>query len=134
MSLPQNVPSDGTWYSAFPFISQNMPRILNVSYDESLLTTREALLKQAGYEVVSAQGFVESLERCKQRDFDLFILGHSIPQKDKQELVKTFRDNCSAPILSLLRNCDTPLDTADFHVEPEPKQVLQAVAEILQRR
>ena len=111
-----------------------MARILHVSYDESLLKTRALLLAQPGHDVVSAQSFVESLERCKQGDFDVFILCHSIPHKDKQELVKTFRVNCTAPIISLLRNCDAHVDTADLHVEPEAGKVLQTVAEVLRQR
>jgi hypothetical protein len=42
------------------------------------------LLAREGYEVVSAAGFSASLEKCKEGGFDLFVLGHSIPQKEKQ--------------------------------------------------
>jgi DNA-binding response OmpR family regulator len=109
-----------------------MARILSVSYDETLLRTRASLLQHEGYDVISVQGFVEGLEKCKQGGFDLFILGHSIPHKDKQQLVQTFRQSCRAPVISLLRNCDAPLGSADLHVEPEPRKLLQAIAEMLQ--
>ncbi len=111
-----------------------MARILSVSYDELLLQTREALLEREGYDVVSAQGFVESLERCQHGGFDLFILGHSIPHKDKQQLVESFKRNCPAPVISLLRNCEGHFDSADVHVQPDPKELLKAVAEVLTRR
>lgn len=50
-----------------------MARILSVSYDQPLLIKRATLLEGEGYDVVSVQGFVESLEQCKQSGFDLCI-------------------------------------------------------------
>ena len=108
-----------------------MAQILSVSYDELLLETRATLLRHEGYDVVSARGFEESLECCKQGGFDLFVLGHSIPQEDKLRLVQTFRRHCRAPVISLLRNCDAPVAGADFHIEPDPRELLQAVANTL---
>src|SRR5690348_11946100 len=71
-------------------------RILSVSYDPSLLATRGMLLEQRGYSVTSALGFSRAIEHCRASGFDLFILGHSIPEMDKLELMKTFRGNCPA--------------------------------------
>jgi hypothetical protein len=106
-------------------------RILSVSYDELLLRTRDALLKREGYEVVSSLGFSDSLEHCKRDNFDLFILGHSIQHSDKQKLVETFRRECPAPIISLRRVDEPPVRGADYHVEPDPSQLLKAVAAVL---
>ena len=78
-------------------------RILSVSYDASLLATRQMMLELRGYTVISALGFTEALEKCKASDYDLFILGHSILKRDKQELIRAFRESCSAPILALER-------------------------------
>lgn len=60
-----------------------MARILSVSCDESLLHTREMLLRSCGYEVVATLGYAESLKACRKGNFDLFILGHSIPHAEK---------------------------------------------------
>src|SRR5581483_1660599 len=65
-----------------------MPRILSVSYDELLLRTRHMLLQHSGYDTVSSLGFTQSLEHCKNGNFDLFILKHSIPYSDKRQLVE----------------------------------------------
>src|SRR5512146_3285696 len=70
--------------------------ILSVSYDENLLDTRRALLEKRGHQVTSALGFTQSAARCAEGNFDLFILGHSIPIDDKQELIRIFRANCAA--------------------------------------
>lgn len=74
-------------------------RILSVSYDASLLATRRMMLEQQGYNVTSALGFTAALEACRGDEFDLFILGHSIPAKDKAALIQAFRGNCPAPIV-----------------------------------
>jgi DNA-binding response OmpR family regulator len=109
-----------------------MPRrILSVSYDAVLLATRQMLLEQKGYTVTSALGFREALEHCQSDRFDLFILGHSIPLKDKLHLIETFRASCAAPILSLER-IGEPQVKCDFHASPDdPEKFLQMVEKIL---
>jgi DNA-binding response OmpR family regulator len=106
-------------------------RILSVSYDGVLLATRQMLLEQKGYSVQSALGFTAAVEHCENGGFDLFILGHSIPNKDKLHLIKTFHENCSAPILSLERRGEEEVPS-DFHASPDdPAKFLQVVDDIL---
>ncbi len=107
-------------------------RILSVSYDDVLLRTRHMLLEREGYKVVSAAGFTGSLEKCKEGGFDLFVLGHSIPQQDKQQMVEEFRKTCPAPIISLRRNAGEQLVVhADYHIEPDPEPLLKLVANLV---
>ena len=108
-----------------------MARILSVSYHESLLESRRLLLEAKGYNVISALGFSQAILHCKQGGFDLFILGHSIPLLDKQELIREFRAHCPSPIISLTRVTEPPVDGANFHVYPDPKALLETVAQIL---
>jgi DNA-binding NtrC family response regulator len=106
-------------------------RILSVSCDSVLLATREMLLAQKSYEVTSCLGFTESAEHCKNGNFDLFILGYSIPHKDKLHLINAFRDNCPAPILSLERLGEVKV-ACDFHASPDdPGTFLKVVDNIL---
>lgn len=112
-----------------------MARILSVSYDELLLRMRHLLLEHEGYGVVSSSGFTESLQFCNRGGFDLFVLGHSIPHSDKQQLVETFRSvNRTAGVISLRRNPAEQLVLgADYHIEPDPEPLLELVARILKR-
>jgi DNA-binding response OmpR family regulator len=106
-------------------------RILSVSYDVSLLATRGMLLEQRGYHVTSSLGFTQALAECRTSGFDLFILGHSIPDTDKLELIKTFRENCPAPILSLERHGEERVPS-DFHASPDdPEKLIRTVDWIL---
>jgi DNA-binding response OmpR family regulator len=89
------------------------------------------ILENEGYAVVSTHGFDQSLEQCRTGGFDLFVLGHSIPNKDKRQLVKTFRRKCAAPIISLTRGAsEQRVDGADFHINPDPEPLLNLISEI----
>ncbi|HEX3154402.1 MAG TPA: hypothetical protein VHV32_07235 [Candidatus Angelobacter sp.] len=108
--------------------------ILSVSYDGVLLATREMLLEQKGYNVTSALGFTDAVEHCKNNGFDLFILGHSIPHKDKLHLIRMSRANGPAPILSLERFGETKVP-CDFHASPDdPEKFLKVVDDIFTGR
>ncbi|HEU5234124.1 MAG TPA: hypothetical protein VFU50_14770 [Terriglobales bacterium] len=114
---------------------QGPKHVLSVSYNESLLHTRELLLRSRGYKVTSGLGFTNAVAACKAARFDLFILGHSIPRTDKAELIRTFRKYCPAPVVSLLRPDETLEDEADGHVSPhDPKALLDRIDEILEDR
>ena len=107
-------------------------RILSVSYDEPLLRTRELLLRREGYDVSSALGFTDAVEHCKDGNFDLFILGHSIPDKDKRQLISVFHGDCQAPVLALRRHGENAPDNADHHAYPDDIEgLLKTVNKIL---
>jgi CheY-like chemotaxis protein len=111
-------------------------RILSISYDKSLLATRQMILQSAGYEVTSALGLAEALTICKARhDFDLLLMGHSIPQKDKIELFNALRPHCQAPLLSILRSGEAPISQAEYAVDAQdgPEALLAAVRMALTR-
>jgi DNA-binding NtrC family response regulator len=78
--------------------SRTKARILSLSYDVPLLRTRHVLLEREGYEVVSTSNLTASLEECKQRKFDIFIVGQSIPPHDKAKAIGAFREVCQGPI------------------------------------
>src|SRR5579859_2900937 len=80
-----------------------MARIFSISYDTALLRSREFLLRQMGYSVTSADGLVEAMELCEKdpENFDLIILGHSIPHEDKRTIIKRCRRTRRCPVLAL---------------------------------
>jgi len=104
------------------------PHILSISYDDTLLQTRQLLLETRGYDVTSSFGFTESLEHCRQKHWDLIIIGHSIPNPDKRALITQFRRNCQAPVLALRRFGEPDLEGADHSITPDqPEQLLNMV-------
>jgi len=114
---------------------QPRARILSVSYDQTLLRMRQMLFENQGYEVVSSDGLTSSLEHSKQGGFDLLVLGHSVPDEEKQTVVQAFRKVCSAPIISLRRTAgEAKVDGADYHIEPDPEPLLKLVADVIRKR
>jgi len=111
-------------------------RILSISYDRALLWTRQLLLEQLGYDVVSVEGFAQAWEAAENRKdrFDLIILGHSIPPSDKKAIVAHMRDSCDCPILALLRPYETPVSEAAVSIDAaDPHAFLNAVRKTLDR-
>jgi DNA-binding response OmpR family regulator len=112
-----------------------MPRILSISYDKVLLQTRELMLFREGFEIVSAVGFSAAIHACEKRNFDLVIMGHSIPPEDKAAIIKQLRAVCETPILALRRPNESPLKTAEYNFDSgDPQQFLDYVKEITNRQ
>lgn len=110
-------------------------RILSISYDDTLLQTRQLMLEMRGYDVTSTYGFTSSLEQCRQPHWDLLVMGHSIPDRDKAALMEEFRRHSQAPVLALHRFGDGQLAGADRVITPDhPELLLEAVDQILAGR
>ena len=111
-----------------------MPKILSVSYDTALLSTRELILQSKGYEVTSVCSLTEGLKECKSGiRFDLFIIGHSIPNDEKETLIRAFRANWRGPVLAVERSGEAPVPGADSVIEPNPLLLLDSVAKLLRQ-
>ena len=108
-----------------------MARILSVSYDKELLYTRRLLLESRGYCVTSALELKEGLYWCEQGGFDLFIIGHSMPETHKQALIQNFRASCRGTIISLICGTEPEVKGANYYIDANPEGVLNLVAEIL---
>jgi len=108
-------------------------RILSISYDAMLLQTRQHLLEKEGFSVVSAEGFAEALERCGAGRFDLVVMGHSIPHKDKEALLRVVNEQCPVPVIALLRGGEPPLSGAAESVDPmDPRRFVEVVHRVAQ--
>ena len=100
-------------------------KVLSISYDQSLLYTRRLILEQAGYEVITAHGFLEAMQLSQECKFDLAIIGHSIPRKEKEAILKRIKAICDAPVLSLYKADEGPLKGVDRAVDAmEGRQAL----------
>jgi len=112
-----------------------MTRILSVSYDSTLLSSRQLLLESLGCQVISAHEFEEAMRHCKSgASFQLFVLGHSIPQTEKEALIAAFRARRCAPVIALKRFGEQPATAADFLIEPDPSQLLKIVSRVVSER
>jgi CheY-like chemotaxis protein len=95
-------------------------KILCISYDESLLRTRQMLLERARFAVTPVIGFTEAIERCKaEKKFDLVLMGHSMPQTDKAALIAIIKKHCPAPLMSIRKHGEQPLPEAEFSLDSQ---------------
>jgi CheY-like chemotaxis protein len=110
-----------------------MPKsVLVVSWEPNLGSTREMLLRGAGYFVTSAVGRTQAHSQCR-FGADLLVLGHSVPPSEKKEVIACFRQYSTGSVLSLLRSHQQKLPEADFGVEAfDPADVVRVVRNILQ--
>ena len=110
-----------------------MARILSISYDRTLLHTRQLLLEEAGHVVVSAEGAEAALRACdERRGFDLIVLGHSIPVSEKVQMIDYCVARCTCPVLALKRPHEPEVKGATLSVDSyEPEVVMEAVEQLL---
>lgn len=108
-----------------------LKHILSVGLYGPLVHTRQLLLEQYGHSVSSATDFRDAVAQCSRRSYDLLILGHSIPDSEKDDLVRAFREHCAAPVLCLRRHLEQGARTAEYHVAIEdPADLARTVASV----
>ncbi|HEV2277285.1 MAG TPA: hypothetical protein VGS02_03845 [Acidobacteriaceae bacterium] len=111
-----------------------MARIFSISYDPTLLRTRELLLEQMGHTVASAEGFAEAFAICEREPggFDLMVLGHSIPHQDKRAIIRRCLQSCHCPVLALTRVNEELVEEASRSVDAsDTREFVAAVEELL---
>jgi DNA-binding response OmpR family regulator len=116
------------------FQARSQPaRILSVTYDMSLATTREMLFASAGFQVSSVLTIGQAIQLCGAESFELVVVGHSIPLEHKQWLLKELRGKCAVPVLAITRPGESQLAGADyvFDSTESPALLLETVVNIL---
>ena len=109
------------------------PAIAQASADASLANSRVEVLQQAGYKVRTFKSADKLAIACKNENFDLLLVGHSLEGVEREQICAAFRTyNPGAPILQLHVATTTPT-TADYALEvgQGPEALLQMLDEIL---
>jgi DNA-binding NtrC family response regulator len=107
-------------------------QILSVAGTEALRKTRELLLTQAGFLVVSAMTSREINHVCRRTVFDLAVVGHAFEDDQKLKAAETIRQ--VSPQLPILEICRiSPLIPGAEYVlhNPEPEELVKEVNRIL---
>lgn len=79
-------------------------RLLSIAFDPALLLSREVLLREAGYMATSVLGS-EAGKAAASSDFDIFMVGHTAPYRERVELVQWLKANFPAtPVIALRRH------------------------------
>ena len=81
-----------------------MSKILLVDDDRDILSVYEEVLKDEGYEVVSAVNGEEGLEKITSTPFDLVLLDIMLPKIDGMTLLEQLKNsptNAASPVIML---------------------------------
>jgi len=116
-----------------PETASQPAKILSVTYDMSLASTREMLLASVGFQVSSALTVGQAIQLCAAEKFALVVIGHSIPTDHRQWLLKELRSRCTTPILAIRRPMEAPLIEADYTFDSteSPALLVEMVIDIL---
>ena len=106
--------------------------VLSIGFDPSLLETRSLVLQSAGYMVESASSLKEAVNRFQSGDFDLVLLCHSVPRKDRDHLTSLIRASGSRiPIVSIAGNLGERDAFANATLEDGPNNLLAGIRDVL---
>lgn len=94
-----------------------MKTVLQIEFSPSLLPDREAILKRAGYQVISVLGFPNACGlHVDDSTIGVVVIGHGAPWLEREGLIEHFRETLPGiPIAALLRPSDDPFTGADFN-------------------
>jgi CheY-like chemotaxis protein len=108
--------------------------ILSAGRDPALLGTRSLILRSAGYIVESAYSIEDAITRFRGGAFDLVVLCHSIPERERKRLIFLIRE-CGAvtPVLFVTATAaGLPDGLADLSADSDPWNLLRSVRSILE--
>jgi CheY-like chemotaxis protein len=105
--------------------------ILAIGVDSALLETQRPLWESAGYSVTSAESIREVIVQFRDGDFDLILLGDSIPIEDRKRLTFLIRISGSRiPVVCMTRSSRSHDGFADATIR-DRGDILQAIEKLL---
>ncbi len=109
--------------------------VLAVDFDSSLLATKSPVWESAGYVVTAAGSIAEAGARFQDGDFDLVLLGHSIPVESRKRFTSLIRATGSKiPVVYVSQSPSDRDLYADATIRDEPIGLLRGIREIMASR
>lgn len=109
--------------------------ILAVGLDSSLLASQSSAWQSAGYLVTSSGSIREAIAHFRTGDFDLVLLGCSIPAESRERLTFLIRASGSRTPVVCVANSSSDSDTfADATIRSEPIKLMVDIGEIMAKR
>ena len=109
-------------------------RVLSIGKDPVVVQLRNAVMAAAGYRVSSPHSIDDIPKLLESEPFDIVVLGHTIPRKERIALIKRIRAlGKKVPILSLYTSPDTMDRLADCEVNAleGPEALVRAIHECI---
>ena len=106
--------------------------VLAIGVDSSLLEIQSSAWKCSGYIVTFAWSIKEAITHFRYGDFDLVLLGQSLPAESRERL--TFLIRASGSQVPVIYVSDSPSDSdsfADAPVNHEATSILKEIGELM---
>jgi CheY-like chemotaxis protein len=108
--------------------SMSAPRILSVSNNFNLLTSRSLILRAAGYLVEEAHTVDKAIDLLEADSIDALLICHSIPRPAQQLLISAVREKRRLmPILCVRSYAYEEPPRTCIAVDNEPEALLNAI-------
>ena len=109
--------------------------ILAIGVDSSLLEIQSSAWKLSGYIVTFAWSITDAITHFRYGDFDLVLLGHSLPAESRERLTFLIRSSGSrVPVVFIADPSSASDGFADRTVNGEPTNILHEIEELLASR
>jgi len=109
--------------------------VLAVGVDSSLLANQKQVLQSAGYHFVPARSMGEALTQLRDADFDLILLGHSIPIESRERMTFLIRaSGTGMPVVCVTDSAGGHDGFADATIRVAGDDLLPVMEELLAAR
>ena len=106
--------------------------VLAVGLDSWQLAVQSSELRSAGFVFTSVMSSREAIEHFQAGDFDLVLLGHSIPMDQKERLTFLIRASApSIPVVCIAKSPRRRCPFADATVKSDVKHLLKGMKSVL---
>jgi DNA-binding NtrC family response regulator len=101
-------------------------RVLSVGLPSDIFSTRNAVLRQAGYLVRPATDLNEALRLFKDEDFDATVICHLVPLHRKDRLIRQMKElKPLTPVISMTDGTTGPPADAEIFNLDGPEALLK---------
>ncbi|HET6935381.1 MAG TPA: hypothetical protein VFI72_11120 [Candidatus Angelobacter sp.] len=111
-----------------------MAKVLIVGYLDGVLQERTAAFSSAEFEVIPASDLQEAMRAIGTGSFDVVVLGHGVPESERNQIARSARDrNGRAKLLMLYLGSIHNAELADalLHGTVRPEEICSTVRYLL---
>jgi DNA-binding NtrC family response regulator len=116
-------------------VRMSQTALLAVGLDSTLLATQRPIWQSAGYLITDTESIREAILHINARNFDLVLLGHSIPTESRERLTFLIRASSSRiPVVCVSPSSSHHDRFADATIREEPDSLLRGIQELLAKQ
>jgi DNA-binding response OmpR family regulator len=120
---------------SIPEVLMSFTVVLAVGLDSSLVAGQSSAWQSAGHFVTPVKSIREAIIHLREGDFDLVLLGHSIPTDSRERFAFLTRATGSrTPVISITDSPKGHDSFADLTIGNQPANLLKSIREFMAER